>query len=132
MKKGQWLLVISLGLEAATGLILILAPALLSHLLLGGVIEGPATIIAKVTGIALISLAVACWPRSEHRIDGAYVAMLLYNLLVGIILANASFAGSASGPLLWPVIVEHLIFAAVFAIFLIGMLTRDRMSRTAH
>ena len=132
MKKGQWLLAISLGVEAVTGLILILAPALLAHLLLGGVIEGPATIIAKVTGIALISLAVACWPRSEHRIDSAYLAMLLYNLLVGLILANASFAGTASGPLLWPVVIEHLIFAAVFAIFLIGIRSLSRTSRTAH
>jgi hypothetical protein len=48
--------------EAATGLALVLAPSLVGQLLFGTELTGIAVTVARVTGIALIALGVACWP----------------------------------------------------------------------
>ena len=48
--------------EAATGLALLVAPSLVGELLLGQETTGVAIVVARVAGIALIALAVACWP----------------------------------------------------------------------
>ena len=48
--------------EAATGMALLIVPSLVGRLLFGGELSGVAVPVARVTGIALIGLAVACWP----------------------------------------------------------------------
>jgi hypothetical protein len=48
--------------EAVTGLALLIAPALVGLLLFGQEFTGVAVPAARVTGIALIGLGVACWP----------------------------------------------------------------------
>ena len=48
--------------EAATGLALLIVPSLVGHLLIGAEIAGAAAIVARVAGIALIGLGLACWP----------------------------------------------------------------------
>ena len=48
--------------EAATGLALLIAPSLVVQLLLGEQLTGVAIPVARVAGIALIGLAIACWP----------------------------------------------------------------------
>jgi hypothetical protein len=48
--------------EAATGLALLIAPSLVGQLLLGEQLSGVATPVARVAGIALIALGIACWP----------------------------------------------------------------------
>ena len=48
--------------EAATGLALLIVPSLVGQLLLGEEITGVAVPVARVAGIALIGLGVACWP----------------------------------------------------------------------
>jgi hypothetical protein len=49
--------------EAATGLALLIAPSLVVHLLLGEQLTSVAIPVARVTGIAVIALAIACWVR---------------------------------------------------------------------
>ena len=46
--------------EAATGVALLLAPSLVGQLLLGVELNGAAAIVARVAGIALIALGLAC------------------------------------------------------------------------
>jgi hypothetical protein len=48
--------------EAATGMALLIVPSLVGRLLFGGELTGVGVPVARVTGIALIGLAVACWP----------------------------------------------------------------------
>ena len=48
--------------EATTGLALLIAPSPVGWLLLGEPLAGVAVPVALVAGIALIGLAIACWP----------------------------------------------------------------------
>jgi hypothetical protein len=48
--------------EAATGLALLIVPSLVGQLLLGEGLTGVAIPVARVAGIALIALGIACWP----------------------------------------------------------------------
>jgi hypothetical protein len=97
--------------EAATGLGLLIVPSLVGQLLLGEALAGVAIPVARVTGIALIALGIACWPGPPR------VGMLIYSGLVTLYLAYVGFAGGLTGVLLWPVVVLHLILTA--------LLTRD-------
>jgi hypothetical protein len=92
--------------EIATGLALLCVPSLVAGLLLGQELTGIAVAIARVAGIALIGLGMACW-RS------ALLGMLTYSGLVGLYLAYLSVADGLTGLLMWPVVVLHLILAAL-------------------
>jgi hypothetical protein len=91
--------------EALTGAGLLAAPALVCKLLLGAETTGPGTVAARVAGIALLGLGVACWPGRDTR--SAFAAMLVYNLLVAVYLGAVALQGGTVGPLLWPVVVYH-------------------------
>ena len=93
--------------EAATGLALLIAPSLVGQLLLGERLSDVATPVARVAGIALIALGIACWPRWPPL-----PGMLVYSGAVTLYLAHLGFAGGLSGVLLWPAVVLHLILTA--------------------
>ena len=95
--------------EIATGLALLVAPALVGQLLLGADLSGMAVIVARVTGIALLALGIACWPGTPM------IAMLVYSAAITLYLAYAGLAGAAKGVLLWPVVVLHAILTALLA-----------------
>jgi hypothetical protein len=95
--------------EASTGLALLIVPGLVGRLLLGEELTGIAIPVARVAGIALISLAVACWPGTP------LVGMLAYSAAVTLYLAYLGFAGGSVGPLLWPAVVLHLILTVLLA-----------------
>jgi hypothetical protein len=103
--------------EVLTGLALLIAPSLVGQVLLGEQLAGVAIPVARVSGIALIALGIACWPGPP------LVGMLVYSALVTLYLAYLGFAGGLTGVLLWPVVVLHAILTA--------LLTRDatRMQR---
>ena len=104
----------SLGLtaiiEAATGLALIVAPALVGRLLFGTEFTGVANPAARVTGIALLALGVACWPGST-----ALCGMLTYSGLATLYLLYLAVRGEWVGLLLWPVVVIHALLTALLA-----------------
>lgn len=85
--------------EAATGLILLIAPSPVSQLLLDEQLSGVA---------ALIALGIACWPRWPPR-----AGMLIYSGAVALYLAYLGFAGGLNGVLLWPAVILHLILTAL-------------------
>jgi hypothetical protein len=95
--------------EAATGLALLIVPSLVSQLLFGVELTGVALPVARVAGIALIGLGVACWPGPP------LVGMLIYSAVVTLYLAYVGFAGGFSGPLLWPAVGLHGILTALLA-----------------
>ena len=55
-------LILTAVAEAATGVALLIVPSLVGRLLFGEELTGVAIPVARVTGIALIALGVACWP----------------------------------------------------------------------
>ena len=104
MKK---VLIIAAVGEAATGLALLIVPSLVGRLLLGEELSSVAVPVARVLGIALIALGVACWPGPPR------VGMLTYCAAVTLYLAYVGFAGGFSGLLLWPVVALHAILTAL-------------------
>ncbi|HUL42708.1 MAG TPA: hypothetical protein VLV32_12530 [Burkholderiales bacterium] len=100
MKK---MLIFAAAGEGVTGLALLVVPSLVGQLLLGEKLIGVAIPVARVTGIALIALGLACWPGP------AVVGMLIYSALVTLYLAYVGCAGGFTGILLWPVVILHLI-----------------------
>jgi hypothetical protein len=101
--------------EASTGLALLIVPGLVGRLLLGEELTGMAIPVARVAGLALVALGVACWPGTP------LVGMLTYSAAVTVYLAYLGFTGSSTGLLLWPAVVLHLILTA--------LLTRGLLNR---
>ncbi len=94
--------------EAVTGLGLVVVPSLVGQLLLGVELTGISMALARVAGIALVSLAVACWPGRPPR-----VGMLIYSAGVALYLAYLGVAGGMGGVLLWPAVILHVILTAL-------------------
>jgi hypothetical protein len=103
--------------EAVAGLALLIAPARVGQLLLGEPLAGVAIPVARVGGIALIALGIACWPGPPLR------RMLAYSALVMLYLAYLGLAADLTGVLLWPAVILHAILTA--------LLTRD-VARMRH
>jgi len=99
------LVVAALG-EIATGVALLIVPSLVARLLLGEEPVGIAMPIARVLGIALIALGLACWPGPPR------VGMLTYGAGVTLYLAYVGFAGGG-GVLVWPAVGLHAILTAL-------------------
>jgi len=104
MKK---VLVLAAVSEAATGVALLIVPSLVGQLLFGAELTGIAITVARVTGIALIALGVACWPGTPR------LGMLTYSAAVTLYLAYVGFTGGFTGILLWPAVVLHAILTAL-------------------
>ena len=100
--------------EAATGAALLLVPSLVGQLLFGAELTGIAMTVARVAGIALIALGVACWPGTP------LVGMLTYSVAVTLYLAYVGFAGGPTGILLWPAVVLHVILTVLLLRALTG------------
>ena len=104
MKKA---IILTAVAEAGTGAALLIVPSLVGRLLFGEELTGVAIPVARVTGIALIGLGVACWPGTPM------VGMLTYSAAVTLYLVYLGYAGGLSGILLWPAVVLHLILTAL-------------------
>ena len=117
MKK---VLILTAVAEAATGVALLIVPSLVGWLLLGEELTGVAIPVARVAGIALIALGIACWPGTP------LIGMLTYSAAVTLYLAYVGLAGSSTGILLWPAVVLHVILTAL----LIRVSISDKETKT--
>ena len=97
------LLILTGVAEAATGVALLAAPALVGRLLLGADLVGVSAVVARVAGIALLALGVGCWPGP------ASLGMLTYSTLATVYLAHLALGGEWIGPFLWPAVVLHAV-----------------------
>ena len=95
--------------EGLTGLALLILPSLVGRLLLGAELTGAGIRVARVAGIALIGLAIACLPGL------ALVGMLTYSTLVTVYLGYVGLTGVFVGILLWPAVVVHAILTFLLA-----------------
>jgi hypothetical protein len=103
----KWVLIFAAVGEAGMGLALLIVPTLVGRLLLGEELTGVAIPVARVAGIALIALAVACWPGPPR------VGMLIYSAAVMLYLAYIGLAGGFNGILLWPAVILHAILTVL-------------------
>ncbi len=117
MKK---VLVFAAVAEAATGVALLIVPGLVGRLLLGEELAGVALQVARVAGIALVGLGIACWPGPPRA------GMLIYGAAVALYLAYLGVTGGSNGVLLWPAVVLHAILTAL----LIRASMRDTETKT--
>lgn len=104
--------------EGATGIALMIAPAIVVRLLVGLDVSTDGELLGRCFGIALIALALACWPTAGA--SGATRAMLAYNGLIALYLTYVGAVLHLHGLLLWPAIALH----AVVALLLIGAMRR--------
>lgn len=120
------ILAFSAVVEIATGLALLIQPALVIRWLLGVGDAGLMLPLARFLGIALLALGLACWPgtrRPEVR-SPPFLGMLTYNGLVASFLAYLSAAEHVGGILLWPAVGLH----AVVALLLFWTRTREGLT----
>jgi hypothetical protein len=112
----KYLLILTAVFESATGLALLLAPALLASLLFGVGLDAPiALVVARIAGAALLAIGLACWlARDDGRSRsalGLIAALLLYNLAATAVLIHAGLGLKLSGIALWPAVVAHVALA---------------------
>jgi hypothetical protein len=102
-------LVLAAAAEVLTGLGLLILPSLFGRLLLGEALTGLGIPVARVTGLALIALGIACWPGPP------LAGMLIYSAAVTFYLTYLGFAVGLHGILLWPAVILHAILTALLA-----------------
>ena len=106
------LLLVIAVLEAATGIALMVAPALVVALLIGAALGAPGgLIVARVAGAALLALSLACWlAREDDRsraARGVIAGMLLYNGIAVAVLVYAALGLRLAAIGLWPAVAVH-------------------------
>ncbi len=99
--------------EISTGLTFLAAPTLLIGLLLGQGVSPIGVAIARVLGIALMSVGIAGWESqsSDVRLPPR-TGLCTYNVGVAALLTLLATTGGISGPLLWPVVGLHGLIGA--------------------
>jgi hypothetical protein len=95
--------------EVLTGLALVLVPSIVGPWLLGAPLDAVATQVARVAGLALVGLGIACWPGSPRA------GMLIYSGSVAVYLAYLGLVGVTAGVLLWPAVALHVLLTALLA-----------------
>ena len=107
MKK---ILTLAAVAEAATGLALLVVPSLVGRILLGTELTGVSIPVARVAGIALIALGIACLPGK------ALAGMLTYSALATVYLGYVAVGSEWVGTWWWPAIVLHGILTVLLTL----------------
>ena len=116
MRSQEKLFTASVLIEAAAGLLMVSLPALAMLLLLGVREPSPEALVAsRISGAALLAIAVACWlgrvdggSPSQH---GMLWALLLYNVGAFAVLAFSGSMLRMAGVALWPAVGLHAVMA---------------------
>jgi hypothetical protein len=105
------LMMLSAAIEATTGLSIIALPGVVGHLLLGAELTDSGIAVARLAGIALLCLGLACWPMGDGATQPTVQALFSYNLLAALYLVYLRIGGGFGSYLLWPAIVAHAMLA---------------------
>ena len=109
-------MVVAASAEALTGLALIAWPALVVRLIFGESLAPIGFALGRVAGFGLLSLGVACWPRTED--DGQSVrALLMYNALATGYFSYLLVVRELKGTLLLPAMAIHALFTLLLIVF---------------
>lgn len=101
--------------EALTGVALMAVPSIVGRLLFGAEFSGVTVAVARVAGIALVALGVACFSGGDA--DRGLSGMLTYSLFATVYLVYIGLGGEWVGSLLWLAAAIHaaLTFLLAFA-----------------
>jgi hypothetical protein len=99
--------------EALTGVALMAVPSIVGRLLLGTDLSGVTVPVARVAGMALVGLGVACYPgeAASRGLSG----MLAYSLLVTLYLVYLGLDSEWVGSLLWLAAATHAALTVLLA-----------------
>ena len=101
-------------IELLTGATFLAAPMLLLGFLLGDGEGQVGTVIARVLGVGLLSLGIACWESlGQNARLSTRIGLCTYNLGVAIVLTVVGASDTISGPILWPVMAMHAVIGAM-------------------
>ena len=108
------LLTLTAFIEAGTGLVLVAFPSQLATLLLGSSLDAPVALtVARVAGVALLALGVACWlarlDGQSRAAKGLVGAMVLHNSAIAALLVYAGIGLGLSSIGLWPAVLLHTV-----------------------
>ncbi len=100
--------------EVGTGVALLVAPTLVVGLLVGDGVSPIGVAVARVLGIAVLSLGVAGWesPGQDTRL-APRAGLCLYNVGAAIMFVILGTYGGMNGMLLWPAAVLHAVIGAL-------------------
>ena len=103
------LLTITALIEGVTGLALAIMPSFVVSILLGtSLTDISAILIARLAGVALTTIAIACWlSRSNTQSAVIVKAMLAYNVFSIVLLVYAVLFERIAGLGLWPTVLIH-------------------------
>jgi Ca2+/Na+ antiporter len=126
-KQGK-ILAFAAVMEVATGLVLIIDPAVVVASLVGMEVSGVGTLMGRCFGISLLALGLACWPVPQRATGGgpALRGMLVYNGLIALYLAFLGTVRHLEGTLLWPAVALH----AAVALLLVWTWRGERSTRS--
>jgi hypothetical protein len=93
---------------------LILSPTLVVDVLFGVDLSQGGVAVGRVGGFALLSLAIACWPRSATPTQ-ATQALFVFNLLTALYLGYLKMGGAFPSYFLLPACLLHLVLAILLA-----------------
>jgi len=102
--------------EALTGAAVLIRPETMAYWLFGDGVSGAGIAIGRIAGLALIGLALACWPDRAVQPDRPARAMFTYSTLAGIYLAYLGIVPRLAGVLLWPAVITHIAFSVGFVV----------------
>jgi hypothetical protein len=110
------LLLVTALVEAATGLCLLILPAVLFAILLG--LEQPTVdtiFVGRIAGAALLAIGIASWMARGDTSSSAQLGLLtgifIYNTTTSMLLAFAGAVLNMIGVVLWPAVALHAILA---------------------
>ena len=109
------LVMLAAGVEVATGAVLIAAPSLFGMLLFGGELGTEGRAVARLGGIALLSLVAAVWPLGGTAAASALRAMLLFSAACALYLVFLGLRAETVGVILWPAAIAHGGLGALLA-----------------
>lgn len=100
-------------LEVVTGLALLVTPTLVVGLILGDGVSPIGVALARVLGVAVLSLGVAGWesPGQDIRL-APRAGLCIYNIGAAIMFVILGAFGGMNGILLWPTAVLHAVIGA--------------------
>lgn len=96
------LAMLSAAIEVIAGVAFIALPDRVATLLLGSSTSDIDRLVIRSTGIVLISLGVAWWPREEIVTPPVISSLFAYNLFAALYFGHLRVGGGFVGHLLWP------------------------------
>ena len=112
-------LMVAAWVEILVGASFILALNAQSQLIFGTTTEGAGAGFARIAGIGLMALGIACLPSKHAEANrGPVRALLAYNIGATIFFAWVGVATTFQGVLLWPVVILHAVISIALALSL--------------